>query len=160
MIVNFISLLWKNRLVEYPRRYAETTVDGAIKHEPAPGVVIEKGTPFTAQNMNRIEKGIADCAEAVNEKCKQAVYTATLPADGWTGSAAPFTKTITVSGILADDTPIIDIVQTGNYLNDVKICDSWSAISRAVTGANTLTFTADALPTVSIPIQVRCIRNG
>ena len=37
-------------------------------------------------------------------------YSGTLAADGWTGTEAPFTQAVTVSGVLSTDSPIIDLV--------------------------------------------------
>ena len=67
-MINFAKLFWKNRNVQYPRSYSETeNAGGGITHAPVPGTVTEEGTPFSAQNMNRIEKGIEDCVNAINE---------------------------------------------------------------------------------------------
>ena len=64
-------------------------------------------------------------------------YTVTLDTT-WSGDAAPYTKEQTINGILAADAPLI---------------------YRAVTAANKITFYAKAKPTVSIPLQIRCIRK-
>lgn len=51
--------IWKNREVEYPRRFIITdNGDGTVTIEPSPGNIIEPGTPITAENMNNIEEGI------------------------------------------------------------------------------------------------------
>ena len=88
---------------------------------------------------------------------KHAVLTATLDTN-WSGSAAPYTKTITVSGILATDTPIIDIVMSGTYSTDEARIEAWGYIYRAVTDADSITFYATDKPTVDLPIQIRVVR--
>ncbi len=51
--------VWKNREVEYPRRFIITdNGDGTVTIEPSPGNIIEPGTPIIAENMNNIEEGI------------------------------------------------------------------------------------------------------
>lgn len=87
-----------------------------------------------------------------------AVYTATLDTT-WSGSAAPYTKAQTISGILATDKPIIDLVPSATFADAEAQEEAWANIFRAVTSANTITFYAKDKPTVSIPIQVRCIRK-
>ena len=85
-------------------------------------------------------------------------YTATLNTT-WSGSAAPYTKEQTINGILAPDKPLIDIVPSATFADAEKQADAWALIYRAVTAANKITFYAKAKPTVSIPLQIRCIRK-
>lgn len=50
---------WKNRAVEFPRRYRETQEkNGAVTHAMEQGEVVERGTPFDAEHMNNMETGI------------------------------------------------------------------------------------------------------
>ena len=85
-------------------------------------------------------------------------YTATLNTT-WRGSAAPYTKEQTINGILATDKPLIDIVPSATFADAEKQADAWALVYRAVTAANKITFYAKAKPTVSIPLQIRCIRK-
>lgn len=85
-------------------------------------------------------------------------YTVTLDTT-WSGDAAPYTKEQTVNGILADDKPLIDLVPSATFADAEKQADAWALIYRAVTAANKITFYAKAKPTVSIPLQIRCIRK-
>ena len=165
MPVTYERTQWKNHIVRRSRTYtAVTNADNSRTDTPAPGEIFQQGTPINETNLNHMEQGISDCAEAINDleevKVEETIYQSTIPTSGWSGSAAPYTLQLTVNGILTTDTPIIDIVQTGTYSNDVQICDSWSAISRIVTRANGLTITADVIPSIAIPIQVRCLRHG
>ncbi len=85
-------------------------------------------------------------------------YTVTLDTT-WSGDAAPYTKEQTINGILAADAPLIDIVPSATFADAEKQADAWALIYRAVTAANKITFYAKAKPTVSIPLQIRCIRK-
>ena len=85
-------------------------------------------------------------------------YTVTLDTT-WSGDAAPYTKEQTINGILATDKPLIDIVPSATLADAEKQADAWALIYRAVTAANKITFYAKAKPTVSIPLQIRCIRK-
>lgn len=165
MPLTYNRTVWRNHIVRRSRTYTESVnSDGSRTDTPAPGEIYQQGTPMDEEHLNNMEEGIVACTDAYNEleevKVEETIYTASIPTSGWTGSAAPYTRQITINGILASDTPIIDIVQTGNYSTDTQICDSWSLISRIVTRANGLTITADAIPSVAIPIQVRCLRHG
>ena len=162
MPVQYNKLVWRNHVVQYPRRYHEEEQNGEIKHTPAFGTIIVQGTPFNANNMNRIDNGIEAVSALANElessKASTALYTVTIPVTGWTGTAAPYKRAITVNGITSADAPVIDVKLTGNYQNDVLICDAWASIQRIQTGSNKITITAEMIPEIAIPIQVRCIR--
>jgi hypothetical protein len=88
---------------------------------------------------------------------KHAVLTTTLDTT-WSGTSAPYTKTVSVSGILSTDTPIIDVVMSGTYSTDEARIEAWGYIYRAVTADNSITFYAMEKPTVSLPIQIRVVR--
>jgi hypothetical protein len=86
------------------------------------------------------------------------VFTATITTASWTGTTSPFTNATTVSGILATDTPIIDIVLTGTFADDEDIIENWGGVYRAETTADVVTFSATDLPTVDLPIQLKVVR--
>ena len=86
-------------------------------------------------------------------------YTATLPAgSSWSGSAAPYTYALSVSGITANDKPVIDITFSGTYATDKTRCDDWANVYRGVTSANKITFYAHAKPSATIPLQIQVVR--
>ena len=85
-------------------------------------------------------------------------YTATLAAASWSGASAPYSQALTVNGLLASDTPTVDVVMSGTYSTDEARKTAWAAIYRAVSSANTLTVYASELPTVDLPIQLQCVR--
>ena len=52
---------WKDHVVERPRTYTEVVNgDGSITHTPAPGEIIQQGTPQSATNFNKMDNGILD----------------------------------------------------------------------------------------------------
>ena len=110
----------------------------------------------TANSTNPVTSGGVKAAL----DSKVASFTAAIPSTGWTSqdSGAYYTITLTVSGILASDTPDIGIVQTGTWATDAAMRDAWACVTRIVATANELQVTASDIPGVEIPIQVRCIR--
>lgn len=86
------------------------------------------------------------------------LYTTTLNT-AWDGSAAPYSKVQTISGILASDYPIVDLVPSSTYATAVSQEQEFAKIYRIVASANTLTFYAKEKPTVSLPIKVLCVRK-
>lgn len=95
---------------------------------------------------------------ARSEKAEVKDFSGTLPATSWSGSAAPYSKAVTVNGILATDKPIIDMVASGTFATDETMISDWAKIYRVVASANTLTFYATDSLEASVPFQVRCIR--
>ncbi len=64
-----------------------------------------------------------------------------LPASGWSGTA-PYTQTVSVAGVTAEDSPVIGIlIAEGTTAANVKLQNkAWACVDRAVTGAGTITF--------------------
>ena len=60
--------LWKDRVVEKPNTYRSVeNPDGTITLYPITGQVIEKGTPVSAANLNKIENGIVELNEQLDK---------------------------------------------------------------------------------------------
>ena len=70
-----------------------------------------------------------------------AVQAIPLPAASWS-AAAPYTQTVAVAGVTAEDSPVIGIlIADGATAADVKAQNkAWSCVDRAVTGDGTITF--------------------
>lgn len=55
---------WQDHVVEYPNRFKETSLgNGLVEEVPAPGEIIQQGTPQSARNFNNIEDGIFNANE-------------------------------------------------------------------------------------------------
>jgi hypothetical protein len=95
----------------------------------------------------------------LDSKATTTNYTGTLASTSWTGASAPFTKAVTVSGILSTDTPIIDLdLSSASYGDVATIQEKWGKIYRAVTSSNTITFYATEVPTINIPFMAKVVR--
>ena len=85
------------------------------------------------------------------------VRTATLTAAGWT-NAAPYTQSISVTGITANDAPIISagLPSTINAANYTTLIKNYAMIDRAVTAAGKITFYCyRKKPTAAIPLYIK-----
>ena len=83
---------------------------------------------------------------------KHAVLTTTLDTT-WQGSEAPYTKTQTVTGLLATDTPIVDVVMSGTFATDEARQEAWAGIYRITTADNAITLYATEKPAVELPYR-------
>lgn len=94
----------------------------------------------------------------LNSKATTALYTGTLTSSGWT-SAAPYTQTVNVSGILATDVPIVDLVLSSTTSTAISQTEAWSCVSKIETAAGSITATClEEKPAIDIPIQLKVVR--
>lgn len=104
-------------------------------------------------------RGITNASPGVEAGTVSKQYTATIDADAWTGSAAPYSNTVTVTGLLATDNPIVDIMPSETYATAEKEIEDYAAIYRMVTANNLLTVYATEKPSVDINIQIKAVRK-
>lgn len=131
---------------------ATTTYFGATK--------LSSSVSSTSTALAATPSAVRDAYNLAAEKATKVIYTATIATSNWaTNSAGGYKATITVSGILESDTPVIGIVQTGTMSTDKSMLEAWANVSRIVTSADTLTVYAyTTKPTVNLPIQIQCVR--
>jgi len=56
-----MARVWQDRIVEKPRTFSvQNNADGTITLVPAPGTIVQAGTPVNATNLNGIETDLAD----------------------------------------------------------------------------------------------------
>lgn len=86
-------------------------------------------------------------------------YSASLLSSGWNGSSAPYTQTVSVQGILATDTPIVDVVLDSSTSTAISQNNSWAFVSKIETSADSITATClESKPEVDLPIQLKVVR--
>ena len=136
----------------------------ALRGQDPYEVAVEAG--FTGTKKEWMESVIGNgWVEAVNSleatvatKATVRLFTGTLLADGWTGTSAPFSQTITVSGILETDRPTVDVVVSSTYATAETEIEAWGYVYRIVTSQNGVTAYATEKPEVSLNIQMGVVR--
>lgn len=101
-----------------------------------------------------------DCANKsyVDTKATVHSYTASLSTT-WTGTSAPYTQSISISGILSTDKPHITPVYSTTNATAILEKKAWNCISKAVTSAGKITFTCfEEKPTQELSLQIEVIR--
>lgn len=102
--------------------------------------------------------GIASVVEVEAKADKSPLLMAALPVENWVGSAAPYTQTAVTTGIKATDTPIIEPVLSDETATAITELEAWSMVSKAVTTANSITFTCfEDKPVVDIVVQIKVV---
>lgn len=108
----------------------------------------QKGTQFGAKDINETNA-------AVNRL--QGLLTVTLPAANWTGTTAPYSQTVNVPGITADDNPTMTRTLTGaEDAATIKAYEkAYGFIFAGQTRDGTVTFYAKKLPTTDITVGLK-----
>lgn len=89
---------------------------------------------------------------------KHKLVTATLTVADWSAEA-PYTQTISVEGIIADDAPHVSPVYSDTLETALAEKEAWAMVSRGKPGENAITFTCfEDKPTVDIPILIEVNR--
>ena len=121
------------------------------------------GLTATAAELNYVDGVTSNIQTQLNGKAStshthKAVYTATLTAAGWSASA-PYTQTVTVSGLLAADEPFIRPVLSTTTATAIAQKEAAGCVDVITAAANSIT--AKCLtdkPTADIPIRIVVIR--
>jgi len=132
-------------------------------------VAIEKASEAENTSYDGTDSGLAstNVKDAIDEvdskKAETDIYTATvIGSDGtsdWTGSD-PSVATITVSGILSTDVPIVDIDLSGVAFADVEDFQAdWALVYRVeASGDNELKLYATEEPTKDFDLTIKVVR--
>lgn len=136
---------------------------------------ITEGTPLNKQNLMSDEAAAAVglTADATPSKAFEAIGASlgnlaaevgnlkcvlvSLPASGWSGSA-PYTQTVSVSGMTADWVPGVPVLSLGSSVDVSALLTATEAlgcIKMITSAAGTLTFTApEDKPSASLTLRV------
>lgn len=85
------------------------------------------------------------------------VLTATIAAADWT-SSDPYTNSVSVNGLLATDTPIMDLIASSTYATAQAETADYAYIYKATCADNALMLYASQAPTVDLNVQLLCLR--
>lgn len=85
-------------------------------------------------------------------------YTATIGTE-WTGDDAPYTQTIDVAGITADDKPTVGVAYSDAYKTAEAQKEAWSMVYRIKTETGRIVVYATDKTETEIPLQLMCVRR-
>lgn len=112
---------------------------------------------YTAETLPEYQpKGYM--VEALNCGALNVKTTATLSSSSWS-SSAPYSQTISITGMAETDTPHVSPVYSDTLATAKNQKTAWEAVSKAVAAAGSITFYCfEDKPTTDIPIQVEVNR--
>lgn len=120
------------------------------------------GTGATNVNdaFNNLVSDGAVTASKVADGAVSTTYTATIPASGWADNGSYASQTIVVSGLLATDTVIVDIViQTLTLANKIAVNEAWGNVFYVAAKSDSLEVYATEPLTIDVPLKVLVIRK-
>lgn len=100
-----------------------------------------------------------DNADVIDQELKKQteVKTVSLPASGWIGSAAPYSQTVDVAGILSTDTPVLVKALSGTETEAVVKAynKAFGFIFAGETGTGTVTFKTYKKPVTDLTVGLK-----
>lgn len=123
---------YKDALYDGSRRYRLIQNEDGTYNLPDATSYTQQGDKFGANDINQTNAAV----NRINSGISIA-----LTAAGWSGTV-PYTQTVSVSGVTAEDIPVIGIrIADGTTAANVKLQNkAWGCVDRAVTGDGTITF--------------------
>lgn len=119
--------------------------------------VLVGGIATPVKDTDAANKSYADT------KATKYSYTHTIPVSAWTSQTdGSYKCTRTISGITATDTPYINLeYQTTTVADQTNEKTEYSKIGRAVTAANSITFTCfNSAPTIALTLNIQGTRGA
>lgn len=126
----------------------------------------EENAPSVAQKLQSLADGLdtkisaQEALQAIGKKASTATYTAVFPSAGWS-EAAPYSQTVSVTGILATDDPLADVSLSGASTAQAgkALTDAWTFVSRVDTADGTVTaYCYEEKPEVDVPVILKVVR--
>ena len=90
------------------------------------------------------------------------VISLTLLSANWVGAEAPYTQTLTATGVTAGEVGTVDVDLSGValYTDQKDIADAWGNVHRVEASANDeVTVYMNTEPTIDIPFTVKVVRG-
>lgn len=138
----------------------DATADFPLYRVPLDGINVQTLVPLfnVVNDMGSILGTGSIHTENLAEGAVTKYFTATIGTT-WTGSEAPYTQDVTISGLLSTDKPIIDLLASTTWATAEAQLEAWANIFKIVAGANKITVYASEKTTTDIPIQLGVARR-
>ena len=112
-----------------------------------------------AKKVNEVVQHQAALGEAISGAAAVRRFDLALPAAGWTGTAAPYTQTVQVPGLLATDRPHLGVSYSGSSAQQMGQSLAAGCITRLVAEAGRAVFTCFfARPTEDLSVFLEVMR--
>ena len=133
--------------------FSWATAEQGSKADPAIQGVKLNGTLLEPDDQNIVDVIVSESASSA------VTYEAEISTNWETGESGEYVQTIEVSGILASDNPVVDVVLDASKDTAPRQLEDWSCVSKIETSDGSITVTClEEAPTVALPIQLKVVR--
>jgi hypothetical protein len=118
------------------------------------------GIYINIQQMNTLLAEFESIKEELSKRTETLVFNSTIESIKWSTGSAPYTNTVVIPGIKADDTPHATPIYSSDKSIAIAQEEAWNMISYGTAVVDGITFTClDSCPNLDIPIQIECFRT-
>ena len=141
-------------------QHTDLISDLITRMEETEMAVEQAGIYVNTEQMNSFLAQFSDIKDDLAKRTETVVFNATIFASEWTTDYAPYSNTVSISGVLGTDSPHVTPIYSDDLNLAVAQADSWSMVNEGDAVDNAIEFTCFKYrPTVDIPIQVECFRT-
>ena len=130
------------------------SVSGACADAKATGDAI---AAIEGADLTQIEKDIVSAQKTADSKAETKTYTATVTTS-WTPDGDYYYQDISVTGILATDNPVVDILPGSDNAANLLYSEAISRVFRISVSANGIRVWAKEETVTACPIQLKVVR--
>lgn len=118
--------------------------------------------PMGENDTTTVAEKLTQQETKLKQKAKTTAYSAALPASGWTGSAAPYTQTVTITGLKATDEVVADVDMSGATAETYEeLEESWALVGTITTANNQITAKCwGEKPEKDLTVRLLALRAG
>ncbi len=126
-----------------------------LSNTPTIPSVVQTTGSSTTDTMSQ-----AAITTALSGKARVSTYNITLLASGWSGSSAPYTQTVSVSGILSTDKAFADVIFDVAPQTALDQSRQWAFVSQMTTSNGSITAKClEYKPEINLPISLLALRG-
>ena len=115
------------------------------------------GTKANQSTVTSLSNTVSSLSTTVGTKAVKKTWSVSVPNTGWS-SSAPYTKTITVSGILSSDNPHADVSFTSNSTIEIE-SNYFACVGRITTANNSITLVCPKeIPGGTFTLKLEAVR--
>ena len=115
------------------------------------------GTKADQSTVTNLSNTVSSLSTTVETKAVKKTWSVSVPNTGWS-SSKPYTKTITVSGMLSSDNPHADVSFTSNATIEIE-SNYFACVERITAGNNSITLVCTKeIPGGTFTLQLEVVR--